>query len=372
MNTDFNMVNKLKEEIEMSKEKKVYLENEEKNLNKIKLKHDECKKEKKDMEDKIDKLEKELNDIRKKNNEKKKEKRKKLGLTMKENNINFGIDEKLPEEEKDKIRKDRFQNRLDIFMKKNEKLLYTSNSTGDLNEEKKSKEKNKKKIFVDEVILSKIKKEQQLKNKLNYAKNIRNNNILSLPNDKKEETKYKNDKNSNNDKSDKNNNEKNNMNELPIIPLFNQSEKKALLNILPEKEIQKYEKRFQYIDKEKNNLIRKNAVETKKLKQKKEEIENNYKLSFDKLEKNKNDYKKLEFEIKKQEKKLKDLEKTLNEKKKYLADKRNEVKNIEEDNRKLLKKLQNIQNNVEEIEENDEEEEKEEKDEEGNEEQGNE
>jgi hypothetical protein len=60
----------------MSKEKKVYLENEEKKLNKIKLKHDECIKEQKDMRDKIDKLEKELNDIRKKNNKKKKKKEK--------------------------------------------------------------------------------------------------------------------------------------------------------------------------------------------------------------------------------------------------------------------------------------------------------
>ena len=74
--------------------------------------------------------------------------------------------------------------------------------------------------------------------------------------------------------------------ELPLIPLFNQNEKKVLLNVLPEKELKKYEKRYECIDKEKNNLQRKYALETKQLNRENKELENKYEYSNSQLKEN--------------------------------------------------------------------------------------
>ena len=101
---------------------------------------------------------------------------------------------------------------------------------------------NKKQIYIPEKIISKIQKEKQYKDKLNYAEIIRNKYILSDPNEQKEQY----DKNNKTNRNNKSVN--NNIRELPKIPLFNKNEKKVLANILPEKEIKKYEKRFEYID----------------------------------------------------------------------------------------------------------------------------
>ena len=55
----------------------------------------------------------------------------------------------------------------------------------------------------------------------------------------------------------------NDENKLPKIPLFKQNEKKALLGILPEKELNNYEKRYEIIEKEKDYLYRQFIVEKK-------------------------------------------------------------------------------------------------------------
>ena len=56
----------------------------------------------------------------------------------------------------------------------------------------------------------------------------------------------------------------NDENKLPKIPLFKQNEKKVLLGILPEKELNKYEKRYEIVEKEKDYLYRQYMVENKK------------------------------------------------------------------------------------------------------------
>ena len=53
--------------------------------------------------------------------------------------------------------------------------------------------------------------------------------------------------------------------ELPKISLFNKNEKKILMNVLPEKEIEKFEKRYDALNNAKNNLKRKFILETKSL-----------------------------------------------------------------------------------------------------------
>ena len=74
-----------------------------------------------------------------------------------------------------------------------------------------------------------------------------------------------------------------NNNKLPIIPLFREKEKKILLAILPEKELNKYEKRFEYIEKAKNNLLRKFNVDNKQYKKENKDLENKYELNNNQL-----------------------------------------------------------------------------------------
>ena len=67
----------------------------------------------------------------------------------------------------------------------------------------------------------------------------------------------------------------NDENKLPKIPLFKQNEKKVLLGILPEKELNKYEKRYEIVEKEKDYLYRQFIVENKKLEKENKNLENN-------------------------------------------------------------------------------------------------
>ena len=67
----------------------------------------------------------------------------------------------------------------------------------------------------------------------------------------------------------------NDENKLPKIPLFKQNEKKVLLGILPEKELNKYEKRYEIVEKEKDYLYRQYMVENKKLEKENKNLENN-------------------------------------------------------------------------------------------------
>jgi cellobiose-specific phosphotransferase system component IIA len=91
---------------------------------------------------------------------------------------------------------------------------------------------------------------------------------------------------------------------LPKIPLFNQNEKKILLNILPEKEIEKFEKRYECIDNAKNNLKRKYALETKLLNKENKDLENKYEISLLQLKENEQKNKNLLIQINEQKKEI--------------------------------------------------------------------
>jgi hypothetical protein len=99
----------------------------------------------------------------------------------------------------------------------------------------------------------------------------------------------------------------NNNSELPKIPLFKQNEKKILLGVLPEKELKKYEKRYDYVDKEKNNLLRKYHLETKQLEKENKDLEFKYEYSNNQLNEGEQKNKKLENQLNEQQKEIERL-----------------------------------------------------------------
>ena len=188
------------------------------------------------------------------------------------------------------------------------------------------------------MIIKIIKKinEEKFNNKLKYGEKIRNEQIINgyIETVKDKEKK-------------KEANENINSTELPKIPppLFTQNEKKVLGNIIPEKEIKKYEKRYEFLDKEKNNLLRKHAFETKKLEKEKADLEKKFNLGNNQLAENQNKNKKLEKQISDQEKELAKLQDKLESMKYELDQKKMELKAKEEENKKLKDNLKNIKNN---------------------------
>ena len=284
-------------------------------------------KEKNKIKEETEKLKNDLKVIRDQNLEKMRNDRKNISLTIKGNrSIDYAT---LTEEEKKNLKTENIQKSIDKFWKKNRTLLESSSPEPEINEKKKKKIEERNKLVLTEKFLAIKKKEQNIKDKINFSEKIRNEYLLSNPDEK----------------MDKSMNKNNNITELPKIPLFNQNEKKVLLNILPEKEIKKYEKRYEFIAKEKNNLLRKYNLETKQLQKEKEDLNHKCIFSSDQLNENEKKNQQLENKIKIQEKKLEELNNQLNEMRKNLNNKKNEVKLKDEENKELLKKLQRLQKN---------------------------
>ena len=197
-------INKITDQIKIAQEKIIELENEKKYLLKLKGEHDKCEEEKNKIQSEIDRVKANLDEIRQQNEKKSKTERNNLSLKIKK--INFNLTEKqIKEKNEQNIKKS-----IDKYWAKNQALLNTS-------EENQNTQKNvKQKSPING-------KKQKL---TEYSEGIRNKNM------------------------DLNNNE------LPIIPLFNQNDKKILLGVLPEKELNKYEKRYEYEKKKKDNLIK--------------------------------------------------------------------------------------------------------------------
>ena len=171
----------------------------------------------------------------------------------------------MTKEEQIKLREEKVKQiskQIKKFLEKNSAFLESQNQPEQENEEN-NKKKNKKGKIID--INTKKINEQKFNAKLKYGEKIRNEQIINGYIEKP------------NDNKDKEVNGNINSTELPkiITPLFTQNEKKVLGNIIPEKEIKKYEKRYEFLDKEKNNLLRKHAFETKKLEKEKADLEKN-------------------------------------------------------------------------------------------------
>lgn len=178
--------------------------------------------------------------------------------------------------------------------------------------EEEEKRKNKRLKFLPDSVRAKIQSQQNYNKKMEFTKKIISSNFADVKKNKK-----------NNENGE---NDNNNTPVLPKICLFNQNEKKILSNILPGKEIQKYEKRFEFVDKEKNNLIRKHAVEVKQLQKEQTDLDKKLQNSTKLLKKSEDKNKQLENKIKIQEKELVDLKDKLNKMQLQLEEKKNNLK----------------------------------------------
>jgi len=130
---------------------------------------------------------------------------------------------------------------------------------------------------------------------------------------------------------------------LPIIPLFKENEKKILLGILPEKELNKYEKRFEYVEKAKNNLLRQYNVENKQFKKENKDLENKYEFSNNQLNEGMQKNKLLENQLIEQQKEFEQLTNKLAQIKKNLAITKIEVRTKDEENKNLINKLKELE-----------------------------
>ena len=301
-------INSLNDQIKLAQEKIYDLEKEQKYLLKVKEEHKKCAFEQNKIQKEIDELKKQINELKQQNKEKAKTER--IHLSMQTSQImkdNININKKSPEEKELQIK-----NSLDEFWSKNKDKLMESDDENNTNENNNNNNLNDMKKKED-------KKENILNIKKKIAEEIRNENL----------------------KIGKSNEL------LPKIPLFNQNEKKILLNILPEKEIEKFEKRYECIDNAKNNLKRKYALETKLLNKENKDLENKYEISLLQLKENEQKNKNLLIQINEQKKEVFSLQKKLEQCIKVLEDQKNKVRLKDEENKILVKELTDLQLNYE-------------------------
>ena len=305
---DLEELNSLTDEIKISSMKNEHLIEEIQYLEKVQNEHIKCG---------IiqNKLEKEIKDLENLISNQKKNNRKNAMMISKEgsNIIQMKIEGKSKEQVDEEIQKS-----LNEFWDDNKEKLVECQDLNDDTIEKFNNNKinnNKKKNISNEEI-NKINKEIQrnknLKAQRNLVERIRNDKIKSKD-------------------------------ELPKICLFNSQEKKILLNVLPEKEIEEYEKRFECIDNAKNNLQRKFNLETKELEKQTVDLRKRFEYSKLQIKQNEQTNKLLLSENNVQKREIIELKnkvlnciKKLEEQKKNLQDK-------EDENKAISKRLQEIQ-----------------------------
>ena len=137
-------------------------------------------------------------------------------------------------------------------------------------------------------------------------------------------------------------------NKLHSISLFKKvEEKKILAKIIPEKELEKYDKRYQMIYNEKKNLQRLLKFEEKKLKNEKLEMQVENRKSQDKVCENQGINEKLEDKIEGQKKEIDKLNKKLNDISETVKEKEKELININQENEKLKKQIKEFSDKYE-------------------------
>ena len=329
---DMTQLNSIKAEIKNTQERINLMEKEKKYLLVISQEHNKCIDYQNKLQEDINYFQTELNLLKIENKEKVKIRIEKYkNDTKSNNNIYKGLS---PEEIRQK-KEQHIKNSLDEFWAVNkEKLLKCSLSDNNLSNFTNDESPND---------ISKIHKNSQsskllFKKKKRYGEGIKNYNL---------------DINTNND--------------LPVLPLFNNNEKKILLNVLPEEEIKKYEKRYECADAEKKNLQRLFAFETRQLIKENKDIKYKYELNNFQLKENEHKNNVLMAQIEGQTKEYEKLKNKMNNMMKEIEEKTKKLKQWEEENHTMALKLQEIKEKYAEIvkEEVDEEEELEEEEEEG-------
>ena len=305
---DLEQINKLTSEIKLTQEKIDDLEKEKKYLLQQNGEHSKCEEENTKIRKEIEEIKNELEKLRKENKQKSKIEQKNQSMKIKEIN-HYLTDKQIKEKNQQRIK-----NAIDKYWQKNKNLLDTT-----LEEENKIMKTSPSNTD------KKIAKKQKMKN---YTEEVLKKNI---------------DINQNSQNNDK----------LPIIPLFKEKEKQILLGILPEKELNKYERRFEYVEKEKNNLLRQYNVENKQFKKENKDLENKYEFSNNQLNEGAQKNKMLENQLIEQQKQFEQLTNKLAQIKKNISLTKIEVRTKDEENKNLinkLKRLQKIYQNVKGIE----------------------
>ena len=325
---NINEINYLKDQIKIAQEKVDELKKEKKYLSEIKDEHYKCQEKFQNLNKEIEKLKGELLEIKKQQRNEIKYDKSNIGImtnsksVKKINPLKSDLNlqglttleriQRQNQNEEEKIKKS-----LEKFWKINkDKLLSLSNENIDQN------------LSGNNLSGSNINitnKSQEIRTKLVK----RSNNLFNKKKKFEEELRNKNLDN-------------NISNELPIIPLFNNQEKKILLNILPEKELEKFERRYEFIDKEKNNLQRKLVFETKNLNKENKELKDRYEFSNNQLKENEEKNRILSLKIEQQNKEIINLQDKLDKINKRIEEKRNKVKEKDEENKLLLKQIQEL------------------------------
>ena len=221
---------------------------------------------------------------------------------------------------------EKIKNSLDEFWSKNREKLMESE---EMNEEITNEENNKKSKKMTEEEINRMKKEKAQKAQKLLSTQIRNGDIGKST-------------------------------ELPKISLFNQNEKKILMNVLPEKEIEKFEKRYDALDNAKNNLKRKFALETKSLDKENKDLEKRYEFSISQLKENDKKNKMLLLQVNEQKSEVINLRKKLQDSVKSLSNHKLKIQEIDEENKMLVKQLEELRLKYEEAPKKEEEENEEE------------
>ena len=325
---NINEINYLKDQIKIAQEKVHELKKEKKYLSEIKDEHYKCQEKFQNLNKEIEKLKGELLEIKKQQRNEIKYDKSNIGImtnsksVKKINPLKSDLNlqglttleriQRQNQNEEEKIKKS-----LEKFWKINkDKLLSLSNENIDQN------------LSGNNLSGSNINitnKSQEIRTKLVK----RSNNLFNKKKKFEEELRNKNLDN-------------NISNELPIIPLFNNQEKKILLNILPEKELEKFERRYEFIDKEKNNLQRKLVFETKNLNKENKELKDRYEFSNNQLKENEEKNRILSLKIEQQNKEIINLQDKLDKINKRIEEKKNKVKEKDEENKLLLKQIQEL------------------------------
>ena len=312
---DITEINNLKVEIKNTQERISILQKEKKYLLNINEEHNKCLEYQTKLQEDINYYQNELNKLKMENKEKEKIKTEQhINNTKSNNNKYKGLSPEQIQQKKEK----HIQNSLSEFWSQNkQKLLKYSLSDNKITnkEELSNKNKNNKNYL----LYNKKKK---------YGEGIKDFNLDIYNN-----------------------------NDLPVLPLFNNKEKKILLNVLPEEEIQKYEKRYECADVEKKNLRRKYAFETRQLLKENRDIKNQFELNTKQLKENEEKNSLLSLQIEEKEKEYEKLKNKMNNMIKEMEEKKKKIKEWEVENQVMAQRLQEIRAKYEEVDKEEEEEE---------------
>ena len=313
---DLTELNNLTDEIKKVTTQNEILDYEIKELEETQKEHTFCEIEQNKLMKQIEELEKEISDKKKDN------KRIIKNINNEESKIiQMKVNNKKPKEEIDQEIQDslnefwdQYQDKLNEYQDLNEeevkeKMIENENNNNDNNIKK-------KKLFrsnfqIDEENKNKV-RNKNLKSQRYLVERIRSNQIKSKI-------------------------------ELPKITLFNSQEKKILLNVLPEKEIEKYEKRYECLDNAKNNLQRKYNLETKELEKQNNDILKRFEYSKLHVKQSEQNNKLLLSQLNEHRKELIDLNYQINNCIKNLEHQKNNIKEKDDENKSITKRLQEIQ-----------------------------